>query len=116
MADSCKSFKTGEGTPHPWFFVSVASKGFSAAVSLVFATLAEKSISVAAKEVRGVNCRRKSNSEKCEEFVAVGRIARRPGTVRKAPSFPTGLESVIPTGSGSTITKVGRAGGGKVPT
>ena len=35
------------------FFVSVAAKGLSPAVSLLFATLAGKSISVAAKGVRG---------------------------------------------------------------
>jgi hypothetical protein len=34
------------------FFVSVASKGFSQAVSLLFATLAAGSISVAAKGLR----------------------------------------------------------------
>ena len=37
----------------PLFFVSVASKGVSLAVSLLFATLAGISISVAAKGVRG---------------------------------------------------------------
>ncbi len=37
MADSRKSSKTCEGTPHPWFFVSVASKGLSSTVSFVFA-------------------------------------------------------------------------------
>jgi hypothetical protein len=36
----------------PVFFVSVASKGFSQAVSLLFATLAGESISVAAKGFR----------------------------------------------------------------
>jgi len=35
------------------FFVSVASEGLRPAVSLLFATLAGKSISVAAKGVRG---------------------------------------------------------------
>jgi hypothetical protein len=37
--------------PLPQFFVSVASKGVSAAVSLLFATLAGRSISVADKGV-----------------------------------------------------------------
>jgi hypothetical protein len=36
------------------FFVSVASKGFSFAVSLLFATLAGKPISVAAKGLTGI--------------------------------------------------------------
>jgi hypothetical protein len=36
----------------PVFFVSVASKGFSQTVSLLFATLAGRSISVAAKGFR----------------------------------------------------------------
>jgi len=70
-----------------------------------------ESISVAAKEIRGGTCWRERDGEKCEEFVAVGRSARRLGTVRKGPSFPTGLESVIPTESGSAIIRVGRAGG-----
>src|SRR5258708_38963352 len=37
--------------PTPLFFVSVASKGLSQAVSLLFATLVGRSISVAAKEL-----------------------------------------------------------------
>jgi hypothetical protein len=39
--------------PPPRVFVSVASKGFSMAVSLLFATLAGGSISVASKGLRG---------------------------------------------------------------
>jgi hypothetical protein len=42
-----------EMTPTPLFFVSVAAKGVSFAVSLLFATLAGRSISVAAKGLRG---------------------------------------------------------------
>jgi len=38
--------------PPPAFFVSVASKGFSKTVSLLFATLARGSISVAAKGLK----------------------------------------------------------------
>jgi hypothetical protein len=38
--------------PSPLFFVSVASKGFSQTVSLLFATLAGRSIRVAAKGLR----------------------------------------------------------------
>jgi hypothetical protein len=36
------------------YFVSVASKGFSETVSLLFATLAGRSISVAAKGLKGI--------------------------------------------------------------
>jgi hypothetical protein len=39
--------------PHPLFFISVASKRVSFFVSLLFATLAGRSISVAAKGVMG---------------------------------------------------------------
>jgi len=42
------------GTPTPWFFVSVASKGVSPAVSRLFATVTRRSISVAAKGVTGM--------------------------------------------------------------
>ncbi len=38
---------------YPLFFVSVASKGFGYTVSLLFATLAGRSISVAVKGLRG---------------------------------------------------------------
>ncbi len=40
--------------PYPVFFVSVASKGLSRAVSLLFATLAGRSISVAAKGLKAI--------------------------------------------------------------
>ena len=40
-----------ERGPHPLFFVSIASKGFSSAVSLLFATLAGSFTSVADKGV-----------------------------------------------------------------
>ena len=43
-------FQNGKNTPR--FFVSVASKGFSNSVSLLFATLAGRSISVAAKGLK----------------------------------------------------------------
>jgi hypothetical protein len=44
--------------PPPVFFVSVASKGLSLAVSLLFATFAGRSISVAAKGLREEEVRR----------------------------------------------------------
>ena len=37
MADLCRPFQIGKATLHPLFSVSVASKGFTSAVSLVFA-------------------------------------------------------------------------------
>jgi hypothetical protein len=40
------------GAPTPLFFVSVASKGFISTVSLLFATLAGRSISVASKGLK----------------------------------------------------------------
>jgi hypothetical protein len=40
--------------PLPVFFVSVASKGLSPAVSLLFATLAGRSINVAVKGVKAI--------------------------------------------------------------
>ncbi len=47
-------------TPSPLFFVSVASKGLSPTVSLLFATLAGKTINVAAKGLTRTLRRRES--------------------------------------------------------
>src|ERR1700682_5509504 len=58
---------------HPLFLVSVAGKGLSGAISLLFAILAGKSISVAAKGVGGASCWGESNDERYEEFVGVRR-------------------------------------------
>src|SRR5712692_6877215 len=63
--------------PHPLFFVSVASKGLSHAVSLLFATLAWGSISVAAKGLTGADCGRERSREGWEEFGGVRRTAWR---------------------------------------
>src|SRR5258708_4667515 len=57
----------------PSFFVSVAVKGVSSAVSLLFATLAGKCISVASKGVRGAGCRRESDGGRYEEFEGIRR-------------------------------------------
>jgi hypothetical protein len=46
----------------PRFFVSVASKGVNSAVSLLFATLARESVSVAVKGLKGVSCWREGNA------------------------------------------------------
>jgi hypothetical protein len=58
----------GRTYPHPLFFVSVASKGLSYAVSLLFATLARRFISVAAKGFMGTNFLRESSGLRCEDF------------------------------------------------
>jgi hypothetical protein len=47
------SSRMGRIPPHPVFFVSVASKGLSQAVSLLFATLTGRSIRVADKKLKG---------------------------------------------------------------
>ena len=54
----------------PLFFVSVASKGLSKTVSLLFATLAGSCISVAAKGLMGAKCWRGS-----KDLGRVGRLA-----------------------------------------
>ena len=59
----------------PLFFVSVASKGLSHTVSLLFATLAGRSISVAAEGLTGSDCWRESNWEGWEDFGGVRRTA-----------------------------------------
>ena len=55
-------------TSTPLFFVSVASKGLSHAVSLLFATLAREFVSVAAKGLMGVYCWREGNCVGWEDF------------------------------------------------
>jgi hypothetical protein len=52
MASREKNIWLEGGTPR--FFVSVASKGFTKPVSLLFATLAGRSISVAAKGLKAM--------------------------------------------------------------
>src|SRR6266403_4732372 len=80
-------------TPTPLFFGSVASKGLSPAVSLLFATLAGRSISVAAKGLMRTRCWQQSNWVGAEDSERVRRTTWRAGMVRRAPSFPTGPES-----------------------
>src|SRR5713226_10155893 len=69
----------------PLFFASVASKGLSPAVSLLFATLAGRSISVATKGPTGADCWREINWEGWEDFGGVRRTAWRGCMVRRAP-------------------------------
>src|SRR6266850_2529781 len=63
----------------PLFFVSVASKGLSSAVSLLFATLAGKSISVAAKGFKRVDCWREGNCVGWKDSEEVRRTTWRAG-------------------------------------
>jgi len=88
FADSgCASLSDAQGgAPTPLFFVSVAAKGFSLAVSLLFATLAGESISVAAKGLMGMKCWREGNGLGWRDLggvrrttgrARIGRVARR---------------------------------------
>ena len=88
MAGACAGQGAGMskgGAPTPLFFVSVASKGFSHAVSLLFATLTGGTISVAAKGLTlHQNCARR------------GRRASASGAVRRtawraSPGTETGM-------------------------
>ena len=57
--------------PTPLFFVSVAAKGVSLAVSLLFATLAGGSIGVAVKGLTQANCWREGNFVRPNNFEGV---------------------------------------------
>ena len=85
--------------PLPLFFLSVASKGVSSAVSLLFATLAGRSISVAAKGLTRTKCWREGNWVGREDFGGVRRTAWRAGMVRRARSFPPGPGSTVAKGT-----------------
>ena len=71
----------------PLFFVSVASKGLSIRVSLLFATLAGGPISVAAKGFMGADCWRESNRVGWEDFVGVRRASWWAHIKGEAPSM-----------------------------
>jgi hypothetical protein len=73
--------------PHPLFFVSVASKGFSPTVSLLFATLVEGTISVAAKGLTGLDCWRESDWEGWEDLGGVRRTTGGANMVCGGASF-----------------------------
>ena len=66
------------------FFVSVASKGFSFAVSLLFATLAGRFISVAAKGLTRTRCWQESNWAVAEDSEGVRRTTWRASMVHRA--------------------------------
>src|SRR5260370_26219546 len=78
-----RGFQLTATSPPPGFFVSVASKGFIQAVSLLFATLAARSISVASKGLMGAKCRRESNGLGCDDVIALhGKPHNRVGASR----------------------------------
>src|SRR6267142_1921327 len=69
---------------HPLFFVSVAAKGLRDRTSLLFSTLARRSISVASKGLMKARCWRESNGLGWEDFGGVIRTAGREFMVRAA--------------------------------
>jgi len=75
------------GGPQPLDFVRVAAKGLSNCVSLLFATLAERSISVAAKGLMGADCWRESNCLGWEDFGGVRRTSWRADIKDEAPTM-----------------------------
>ena len=89
LADSgCTSLSDAQGgDPHPLFFVSVVSKRFRNRISLLFATLAGRSVSVAAKELMEASCWRESNWVGWEDLEGVRRTARREAIKGEAPSM-----------------------------
>ena len=74
-------------SPLPLFFVRAESKGPSSAASLLFATLAGRFISVAAKGLMGADCWRKSNWVGPDDFGGVRRTVRREAIKGEAPSM-----------------------------
>ena len=77
--------QVNHNTPTPLFLVSVASKGFSRRVSLLFAILAERCITVAAKGLIGADCWRESNWVRWEDLEGVRRTARREAIKARHP-------------------------------
>ena len=75
-------FQNGKNNPAPLFFVTVASKGLSVTVSLLFATLARRFISVADRGLAEADCWRESNWEGWEDFRGVRRTTGRASMVR----------------------------------
>jgi len=97
----CESLSDAQGgAPIPLFFVSVASKGFSLAVSLLFATLARRFISVAAKGLTETDCWRESNWVGWRGSEGVRRTTRRAPMIGEAPSYAqasAGRQEIVPT-------------------
>ena len=97
----CSNIGTPKGEiPSPLFLVSVASKGLSPTVSLLFAILAMEFISVAAKGLTGVEGWRESNCVGWKDSEEVRGTTWRASMVRGHPPSP----------------ELRRAGGGIVPT
>ncbi len=67
--------------------VSVAVKGLRDCVGLLFATLARRSISVAAKGLMGADCWRESNGLGWEDFGGVRRTSWQAHIKGEAPSM-----------------------------
>ncbi len=81
--------------PHPLFFVSVASKGLSHAVSLLLATFTGEHISVASKGFTRTVYWRESNWEGWQDFGGVRRTAWRGRMVRMAQKNRANLQAII---------------------
>jgi hypothetical protein len=72
------SAEVGE-IPTSRFFVSVASTGFRFPVSLLFAALARRTVSVASKGFTDVGCWQEGNWMRADDFEGVRRTARGEG-------------------------------------
>jgi hypothetical protein len=105
--------RQGSSAPTPWLLVSVAFKGLSYTISLLFATLAGRLVNVAAKGLTGTYCWRESNWLGWEDFGGVRRTTWRAHIKGEAPSSPAGPESTIPTGSESANAKAAAGRWGK---
>jgi len=79
----------------PRIFVSVASKGFSATVSLLFATFAGETISVASKGLTWTKCWREGNWVGWEDFEGVRRTAWRGRMVHRARKNRANLTKLL---------------------
>ncbi len=92
----------------PLFFVSVASKGFSCGVSLLFATLAGRSVSVAAKRLRA---RVRSGPDRvgAGQWTVVSGEKNGGSKPERGEPFPTGSESSIgaPFGAQGKRARIG---------
>src|SRR6267142_3562119 len=86
--------------PTPLFFVSAESKGLSDRVSLLFAILTRRSISVAAKGLMGANRWRKSNWVGWEDFGGVRRTSWPIEALRKREAIKGEAPSMA--GAGAT--------------
>src|ERR1700682_113864 len=79
----------------PLFFVSVASKELSPTVSLLFATLAGRSISVAARGLTRADCWLEVNWEGWKDFGGVRRTARRATMIEGARNLRAQIQNQL---------------------